>query len=177
MRAALAALVPAEPRHPIPERRDDRPKGLNLLGLFAHHPDLTRAYNSFNGHVLFATTLTPRQRELLVLRVAAVRGADYEWLQHKVIAGDLGMTAEEIQRVVEGPDDDAWSELEGALIRAVDELVAGARIGDETYASLAAELDPQQLLDVVFTVGAYDLLAMVMRTFEVEVDADLARFR
>lgn len=174
MRGALAAMAPPNPRHPVPPRRDDRPKGRNLLGLFAHHPELTRAYNTFNGHLLFATTLTPRQRELLVLRVGVLRDAEYEWLQHKVIATDLGMSAEEIDRVTEGPDADGWAPLEAALLRAVDELVADARIGEETWAALAVELDAQQLLDLVFTVGAYDALAMAMRTFGVEVDDDLA---
>ena len=174
MRDALAAMAPPNPRHPVPERRDDRPKGRNLLGLFAHHPELTRAYNTFNGHLLFATTLSPRQRELLVLRVGVLRDAEYEWLQHKVIATDLGMTAEEIARVTQGADADGWAPLDAALLRAADELVADARISDDTWAVLAGELDAQQLLDLVFTVGAYDVLAMAMRTFGVEIDDDLA---
>jgi alkylhydroperoxidase family enzyme len=177
MREALAALTPPDPRHPLPERRDDRPKGLNLLGMFAQHPELTRAYNGFTGHLLFATTLSPRQRELLVLRVAAVREAEYEWLQHTVIAADIGMSEDEVERVAGGPDAPGWSPLDAALLRAVDELLADARIGERSWAVLAAELDPQQLLDLVFTVGAYETLAMAMRTFDVEVDDDLARWR
>lgn len=177
MRDALAALRPPKPRHPMPERRDDRPKGLNVLGLLAHHPELTSAFHTFTGHVLFATTLSLRQRELLILRVAALRDAEYEWLQHKVIGGDVGLTPDEIGRVVEGPDADGWDALEFALVRAVDELVADARIAEETYAELSGALSPQQLLDLVFTVGAYDALAMAMRTFDVEVDADLDIWR
>jgi alkylhydroperoxidase family enzyme len=177
MRDALAALAPPDPRHPLPERRADRPKALNLLGVFAHHPELTRAYNGFNGHLLFATTLSTRQRELLVLRVAAVREAEYEWLQHKVIAADIGMPEEEVERVAEGPEADGWSPLDAALLRAVDELLADARIGESTWAVLSDELDAQQLLDLVFTVGAYETLAMAMRTFGVEVDDDLAAWR
>ena len=70
MQDALAALRPANPRHPFPARDPSRPKGLNALGFLAHHPELATAYHHFNGHVLFASTITPRQRELLVLRVA-----------------------------------------------------------------------------------------------------------
>ncbi len=173
MRDALAALTPPNPTHPLPERRDDRPKGLNILGLLAHHPALTRAYHTFNGHILFATTLSQRQRELLVLRVAARRGADYEWVQHTVVAGDVGVSSEDIERVAAGPDAEGWMPLDAALVRAVDELVDEARIGEQTYRQLAAELDAQQLLDLVFTVGAYDALAMAMRTFDVELDPDL----
>ena len=89
---------------PVERERDDRPKGLNVLGTLAHYPALTRAYHTFNGHVQFATTLSTRQRELLVLRVASLRQCAYEWAQHAVLAGDVGLSAEEIERVAAGPD-------------------------------------------------------------------------
>src|SRR5690349_24936684 len=79
MRDALAPLTP-----PVP-RSADQPKGLNLLGTFAHHPALIGAFHGFVAHLLYASTLTPRQRELLILRVAAARGATYEWAQHVVL--------------------------------------------------------------------------------------------
>ena len=59
------------------------------------------------------------------------------------------------------------------MLRAVDELVADALVSDATWAVLAASLDDQQLMDLVFTVGAYDLLAMAFRSFGIELDADL----
>jgi alkylhydroperoxidase family enzyme len=175
MQGALAALRPANPRHPFPPRDPDRPKGLNVLGLLAHHPELTTAYHTFNGHLLFGTTLTVRQRELLVLRVSHLRNAEYEWAQHAVMAGDAGITPEEVERVRRGTSAEGWSPLDAALLAAADQLVAVAHIDDPTYAVLAAELDTRQLMDVVFTVGAYDLLAMVFRTFELELDDDLRK--
>ena len=173
MGRAMAALRPPVPRHPFPNRGEDRPKGLNILGTLALHPALARAFHAFNGHVLFATTLSVRQRELLVLRVAVVREAAYEYAQHAVLALDVGITEEEIARVAEGPDAPGWSPLEGAMVRAVDELLADATVTEPTWAALAAELDDRQLLDLVFTVGAYDLLAMAFRAFAVEMDDDL----
>ncbi len=175
MRDALAALRPPAPRHPLPERRPDRPKGLNVLGTLARHPALTRAFHTFNGHVQFATTLSPRQRELLVLRVAAVRRCDYEWAQHAVLAGDAGVDHDEVGRVAQGPDAEGWSPLEAAMLRAVDELVADAVVSDPTWAVLAAELDEQQLMDVVFTVGADALLAMALLSCGVALAADLVQ--
>jgi AhpD family alkylhydroperoxidase len=172
MRDALAALRPPEPRHPLPERGGDRPKGLNVLGTLAQHPALTRAYHTYNGHVLFATTLSERQRELLVLRVAAVRRCEYEWAQHVVLGRDVGLDGDEIARIAAGGAE-GWSPLEAAMLVAVDELLAGAEIADTTWAVLAAELDRQQLMDLVFAVGAYDVLAMALKSFGVELDDDL----
>jgi AhpD family alkylhydroperoxidase len=175
MQEALAALHPPAPRHPFPPRDPDRPKGRNALGMFAHHPALTRAFNTFNGHLLFATTLTARQRELLVLRVATQRRCEYEWLQHVLLGRDAGLDDAEIERVVQGRDADGWDDLDRALIAAADELLSGTRIHDLTWATLVEHLDPQQLLDVVFTVGAYDLVAMAFNTFDVEPDEDLRK--
>ena len=173
MRDALAALRPADPTHPMPERRPDRPKGLNVLGTLAHHPKLTTAYHVFNGQVQFGTTLTQRQRELLVLRVGAVRDCEYEWAQHVVIAADLGVSAEEISRVREGPDADGWGRSDAALLRAVDELLGSARISDGTWAALREDLEVPQLMDLIFTVGAYETLAMFIRSVDMELDEDL----
>jgi AhpD family alkylhydroperoxidase len=173
MRGALAAMLPPEPRHPRPVQ-EDRPKARNTLGTFARHPALARAFLTFNGHILMATTLTERQRELLVLRVAAVRKCSYEWAQHVFMARDVGLDDEEIARIAIGPDAPLWSDLDAALLRAVDELVGGGAIGDETWAVLARELDTQQLLDVIFTVGAYETLAWMMRSFDLAIDDDIA---
>jgi len=173
MREALAALRPPKPRHPFPSQDADRPKGRNALGTFAHHPELAQAFHTFNGHILFASTLSPRQRELLVLRVAAVRRSDYEWAPHAILAGDAGIEPDEVARVAEGPDAPGWSAVDQAMVRAVDELLADAEVADGTWEVLASELDEQQLMDLVFTVGAYEVLAMAFRSFGVEMDADL----
>ena len=175
MRDALAAMRPPNPRHPLPSRAEGRPKGLNALGMLAHHPELTKAFNTFNGHVQFATTLTTRQRELLILRIAHLRDSAYEWAQHAVLAGDAGLSADEVNAIADGPDAGEWSPLERAMLRAVDELIATASISDATWSALSAELDTQQVMDLVFTVGAYETVAMAFKAFAVELDADLER--
>ena len=167
MREALAPLTPKTPRE------GNRPKGLNVLGLLAHHPELTRSYHVFVGYLLNGSTLTPRQRELVILRVAHVRGAEYEWTQHVVQGLDAGLTDDEVRAVRRDPADGGWSAEEAGLLAAVDELIADGTISDATWQLLAAGMNEQQLLDMVFTAGAYEMLAMVMQSFGVEMDADL----
>lgn len=168
MRDALAPLATDVPRPP------DAPKGLNVLGTFAHHPALTKGFMAFNAHVLNHSTLSDRQRELLVLRVSTLRESPYEWEQHRRIAlHDAGITTEEIEAIRQGPDTPAWSTFESALLRAVDELLASAMISDDTWATLAEGLDERQLLDVIFTVGAYDVLSMALNSCGTPLDDDL----
>jgi alkylhydroperoxidase family enzyme len=174
MAEALAStLRPADARHPLPPRDATSPKGLHAMGVLAHHPELTAAFYQLIRHALYFSTLSPRQRELLVLRVAHLRQSAYEWAQHVYQGGVAGLGPDDIDRVRTGPGADGWTPLERALLSAADELVATARIQDATYAVLAEDLDVQQLMDVVFTVGAYEVFAMALRTFDVELDEDL----
>lgn len=173
MRGALAAMVPPEPRYKTPQTKD-RPKGLNVLGIYAHHPVLARAFFTFNGHIMMATSLTLRQRELIVLRVATLRNCAYEWAQHVVMGRDVGLTDEEITWVAEGPDAPGWEPADRALLRAMDELVHDGKISDDSWKVLSGEFDTQQLMDLIFTAGAYETLAWLIRSFDVQLDDDLA---
>jgi alkylhydroperoxidase family enzyme len=174
--AMVAAYRPTNPRHPVPPRDPSSPQGLNVMGVLAYHPELTVAYNHLISHALYFSALTPRHRELLVLRVAHLRDAVYEWAQHVYQAELVGISDEEVARVRIGPDTEGWAPLESALLSAADELVSDARIADETYAALSEQFDTQQMMDVVFTVGTYDVFAMALRTFDVELDEDLRKY-
>ena len=168
---------PGRAAPPVPQARTRSTEGPQRAGHLRPAPPLATAYHTFNGHILFATTLSERQRELLVLRVAAVRECEYEWTQHLVLAADVGLTDEDVDRIAEGPDADGWSSLDGAMVRAVDELLGDGVVGEATWSVLAAELDTQQLMDLVFTVGAYETLALAMRSFGMQLDDDLDPYR
>jgi hypothetical protein len=90
-----------------------------------------------------------------------------------VLAEEAGLDTQEIARTADGPDASGWSTEDAAMLRAVDELVGDAMITDATWAVLAETMDEHQLMDLVFTVGAYELLAMAFRSFGVELDEDL----
>ena len=139
----------------------------------AHHPELARAYHTFNGHILFATSLSPRQRELAGPEGGRRASVGVRVEAAPALAADAGITAAEVSWVTEGPGAPGWSPTERALISAVDELLADARVADATWEVLASTLDVEQLLDVIFTVGAYDVLAMALRSFGVPLDDDL----
>lgn len=171
MPEALAAIRPPNQRYRL--TRDDRPRGANMLGTMAHHPELARAYNTLNGHLLLATTLTERQREMVIMRAAALARSSYEWAQHVFLARDAGLTDIEIGWIAFGPDAQFWSEAESALLRAVDELLSDGAIGDQTWAVLSGHMSTKQLLDVIFTAGSYTVLAWMVHSLGVELDDDL----
>ena len=127
----------------------------------------------FGNHVLARNTLPPRERELVILRIGWLCRSGYEWGQHVRIARDSGLRDDEIARIARGPDAPGWSELDRALLRATDELHDDAFISDATWQALSQHLDTQQLIDLVFTVGQYQLVSMALNSFGVQPEPGL----
>ena len=149
---------------------------LNIFRTLAHHPKLMKRWLVFGNHVLAKSTLPPRDREIAILRIGWLCRAEYEWRQHVVVGRRAGLSDDEIRRIREGADAPGWSELERALLRATDELHADAFISDETWADLSQQYDTQQLMDLVFTVGQYNLVSMALNTLGVQAESDLPDF-
>lgn len=150
--------------------QDGGARGANGFGVLFHYPALAKAFLTFNQHVAIASSLSKRQRELVILRISWLRRSEYELVQHLVVARNAGLSEAELERVQEGPDAAGWEPLDADLVRAADELHADARIGDGTWSRLSAALRQEQLMDLVFLVGCYDVLAMVFKTFGVQLE-------
>ena len=153
-----------------PELRERFGSGpiLRIFRTLAHHPKLMKRWLVFGNHVLAKSTMPPRERELVILRIGWLCQAPYEWGQHVTIARQSGLSDEEIERIAEGPDAPGWSDFDRTLLRATDELHADAFVSDETWAALASRYSTQQCMDLVFTVGQYNLVSMALNSFGVQ---------
>jgi len=168
----LAPLDPAEMDEKLRIAFGDGPV-LNIFRTLAHHPDLLRRWLVFGNHVLAKSTLPAREREIVILRIGFLCRAGYEWGQHVVIGKQSGLTDEGIAAIAEGPSAKGWSELDRALIEATDELHSDAFIRDATWNTLSKHLETQQLMDVVFAVGQYNLVSMALNTLGVQPEPGL----
>lgn len=157
-----------------PLERSRRP--YNVFTTLANHPELFRDWLTFASHVLRRSTLPGRERELLILRIGWLCRSEYEWAQHVRIGKQEGLTDDDIRRIAEGPAAADLPELDRWLLTAVDELHADAMIGDATWQALSAVYDTRQLMDLVFTVGQYNLVSMALNSFGVQLDEGLEGF-
>ena len=143
---------------------------LNITRTLAHYPQLSSAWGRFARHVLWDSSLPPRERELVILRMGWNCQSGYEFGQHRRIGQEAGLSLAEVERVKAGPDHEAWTAHESALLRATDELHSDAFISDATWSALAETYDRQQLMDVVFAAGQYNLVSMALNTLGVQLE-------
>jgi 4-carboxymuconolactone decarboxylase len=158
-RASLSSLVEPENRNPAAAG--------NALATMVRHPSLTEVYLPFNTYLLQGSTLPPRIRELLILRVAHYRCCTYEWGHHLVLAREVGLSDDELAAVQNGTLTD---EFDRTLMAAVDELHQQSKISPETWAALGVRLDDQARMDLIFTVGGYGVFATALNTFGVQLE-------
>ena len=76
----------------------------------------------------------------------------------------------------QGRDAGGWDAFDATLLRAADELHADAFISDATWTALSERYTTEQLMDVVFAVGQYNLVSMALNTFGVQLDTGVKGF-
>jgi len=155
-----------------------RPDGsdINVFGTMANHPKLMDSWNPFGLYILRESTLPPREREILILRIGWLCRCEYEFGRHRIVGKSAGLTDEEIERITEGPKAAGWGGFDATLLRATDELYYDAFITDATWTALAKRYSQQQLMDVVATVGEYNLVSMLLNSFGVQLEEGVLGF-
>jgi alkylhydroperoxidase family enzyme len=149
---------------------DGEPRSSTFLGTMVRHPRLYRKWAPFSAWLLMRGELSARSRELAILRTAWLCQAEFEWGQHTEIAVAAGLTVEEVSRVTLGPADDGWAPEDRAVILAVDELHDADIIGPATWSALADQFDERQLIELIFVIGHYHLVAWVQKSLKTPLE-------
>ena len=151
---------------------------LKLFRTLAVHEQIASRMRPLGSGLLAHPTIDPREREIVIHRMSARLGAEYEWGVHAVAFGrPLGLSDEQLAATVHGEaDDPAWSERDALLVSLVDELNATATVSDELWARLAAEWTPSQLVELLVLAGWYRLIAQVINAARVEHEDWAERF-
>lgn len=143
---------------------------LNIFRTLAHAPKALVRFDAWGSYILSKRNdLSPRHREIVILRTGFLCKSGYEWTQHRRIGLQSGLNAEEIERI-KGGASASWSRAEAALIRSTDELHADQFVTAATWAELETHFTPKQCMDVVFTCAQYTQVSMILNTFGVQLE-------
>jgi len=143
---------------------------INIFKTIARYPKLMKNWYPFFFHAVSGSRLPARDREIVILRIGWLCQSEYEWSQHAAAAKEVGFSDEEITRITKGPNAEGWNEFEKTLLQAVDELYIDAFISDETWKVLSEKYNERKLMDLIFTVGEYNLVSMFLNTIGVQLE-------
>jgi len=142
----------------------------NLYGTLINHPKLYGPRAGFGTYIQRESLLPPKTRELLIMRTGWLIKAEYEWAHHVPIAKEAGLNDAEIARITKGASAPEWSEEYRAVLQAADELRRETFIADETWQTLAKYYNTQQMIEIVYTVGAYSMTGVAINSLGIQVE-------
>jgi 4-carboxymuconolactone decarboxylase len=153
------------------KREEARKHGstMNMINVLAHHPKIAIPFLEM-GKALFLIKLSMRLREIAVLRLAHLSNSEYEWFQHVAIGKNVGLTDADIEAIKAGKPPVDWSEIDGLVMEAVDELEQTDTISDELWAKLSRHFDQQVLFELIFMISSYKMTAWVLNAMAVPLD-------
>jgi 4-carboxymuconolactone decarboxylase len=148
-----------------------RTNPLHILTVMAHHPTFLGPFIEWATALAQRGLLTRREHEILALRVAVNCRSEFEYGHHVVYARAAGMSEDDIDRVVAGPDAPGWSDVERTLVRAADELTSASfDISEPTWDVLRSHYDDARLTEIPFVVGQYTMLSMFANSLGVVLE-------
>ena len=119
-------------------------------------------------------------RELLIMRVAQLTNAPYEWIAHWDMAVKHGISVEQLEDLWRWRESTRFSTDERAALALTDELTTDLDVTDATWTALAGCFSEGELVELVLTVGFYSCVSRVLRALHLnvvdETDPRLAAF-
>jgi alkylhydroperoxidase family enzyme len=166
-------IPPLPPAQFSPEQRElaGHMAQYNFTRVMVQHLDLYRAYIPLAEKLMARSILPPKDREVIILRTLVRCGESYDLAHHEFIGRQVGLTTAEIDAVAAGCGK-CLSAIHQTLIQGTDELLSEHRIGAETWRLLSQHYDRQALMEIVFLVGGYTMMAMATSSFGIPPDEE-----
>ena len=160
-----------------PGQRDERQAALvaqagaefGVYTTLVRNADIFADFLPFGRRLLLLSTLDPRERELLIMRVAWRCRCAYEWSHHEAIGRPAGLTDDDLAALATEAVDD-HDPVRALLLRVADELVTAHRLGERTWAELSGRYPTEQVIEICLLVGQYAMLAGALNTLGVQLE-------
>jgi alkylhydroperoxidase family enzyme len=152
--------------------RDGTP--LRMFSALAYHAPAFHAVRQFSHALGTDTTLSLRERELVILRVASLVGNRYEWDMHRAVCVKAQLLSErelEALRADALPGDAYDDPRERALLVVADQITRDAALSEEGWETVTAQLGVPSVVEAILWAGWYRLLAGVAGSFDFASDS------
>ena len=145
----------------------ERGKLLDLYKVLLHSPAVMEGWLSFFTAIRQKTKLAGRYRELAIMRVAILNGADYEYQAHLPFALKEGASAEQIAALTAWQVSNLFDAAERAVLAYTDAMTQEVQVADELFAQLREHFDAQDLVELTAAIAGYNLVSRFLEAMQV----------
>jgi AhpD family alkylhydroperoxidase len=145
----------------------ERGRVLDLYKVLLHSPAVMEGWLTFFTAIRQKTKLGGRYRELAILRVAILNGADYEYQAHLPFALKEGATSEQAAALKAWQVSPLFDAAERAVLAYTDTMTRQVQVPDELFAEVRKHFDTQELVELTATVAGYNLVSRFLEAMRV----------
>jgi 4-carboxymuconolactone decarboxylase len=143
---------------------------INLYRALANQPELLRAWAQIASTLRWKCSTPRALRELLILRVAQLTRAEYEWHHHLAMGRSAGLPDEQVSGLADWRSSTLFDERERAALAYAEGVTAGS-VSDFVAADVARHFDPAAIIELTLTVAFYDMVSRVLDALRVDIEA------
>jgi AhpD family alkylhydroperoxidase len=145
----------------------ERGKVLDLYKVLLHSPAVMEGWLAFFTAIRQKTRLVGRVRELAIMRVAILNGAEYEYHSHLPFALKEGATREQIAALKAWQLSPLFEAGERAALAYTDAMTKQVQVPDELFAEVQKHFDTQELVELTATIAGYNLVSRFLEAMQV----------
>jgi 4-carboxymuconolactone decarboxylase len=162
--------APPEIKELFQQIEDNGARIINLYKVLANSPHVARNAIRLGNSLIGKTTLSPKLRELTIMRIAKLCDCEYEWVQHTPVALQSGVNRAQLDAIGSWKESNNFDEEERVILQYVDEVAQNVKVADATFEALNKYLIDQNIVELTLAIGWWGMLARLFVALEVEVD-------
>ena len=139
-----------------------------LYQVLLNSPAICEGWEQLMTAVRYKTSLPDRLRELIILRIAVLNDAPYEFNAHAPIAEKAGVTAAQLQAVRETPVGAALSEHEQRVLALTDAMTRDIHVSDDLFERVTAGMSDTEKVEIAATIASYNMVSRFLVGLHVE---------
>lgn len=147
----------------------ERGKVLNLYRMLLHSPPVAEGWLAFLTAIRQRSSLDAKLRELVILRIAVLNRAEYEFSQHAPIALAEGASQQQVDALRKN-DFTLFSDAEKAALAYTDSMTRDIDVPEDIFDAVKVHLTDQEMVELTATIGAYNLVSRFLEAIKVDHD-------
>jgi 4-carboxymuconolactone decarboxylase len=129
-----------------------------LYTVLLNSPALASGWEHLFTVIRQQSSVPPALRELVILRIAVLNGADYEFQAHVPHALAAGMTQQAIDELRQGRTEGLRG-IERLVVQYTDAMTRELQVPDALFEDLKAKFDDKTLVELTATVAGYNMVS------------------
>lgn len=145
----------------------ERGKLANLYKMLLHSPPVAEGWLTFLTAIRQKGQLSPRVRELVILRIAVINDAEYEFVAHAPLGISEGLSQAQVDGLREDRLD-SFDDKDRAVLQYCDSMTKDVHVPDDVFEKVRELLNERELVELTATIGAYNLVSRFLEAMKID---------